>query len=87
MYRIHLLVGVLVLTTCSFGQQPDTSRNPNSDTYYRDTNNRPVEYSHGYGNWGLLGLLGLTGLLGRRRRETVLRDRDEYTTEQRRRTA
>ena len=81
MYRANLLAGVLFLTAFGFAQQPDTSRNPNPDAYTRDTYNRPVEVTHGYGNWGLLGLLGLTGLFGRSRRDTVVRgreERDEY---------
>ena len=87
MYRARLFGGVLLLTALSFGQQPDTSRNPNPDAYSRDTYNRPVEVTRGFGNWGLLGLLGLAGLFGRSRRDTVVRDRDEYVTEQRRRAS
>jgi MYXO-CTERM domain-containing protein len=81
MNRIHPLMGILLLTTASYAQQPDTTRSSNSDTY-----NRPVEYASGYGNWGLLGLFGLSGLLGLRRRETVIR-RDEFSNEQRRRAS
>jgi MYXO-CTERM domain-containing protein len=87
MYRAHALIGVLLLTASSFAQQPDTSRNPNPDTYTRDTYNRPVEGTPGYGNWGLLGLLGLAGLFGLRRRETAVQARDEYITEQRRKAS
>jgi hypothetical protein len=86
MYRVHLLAGVLLLATCGFAQQPDTVQNPTPDTYARNTYNQPVEVRHSYGNWGLLGLLGLTGLLGRGRR-TIVRDRDEYATGERRRVA
>jgi MYXO-CTERM domain-containing protein len=82
MNRIHLLIGILLLTMASYAQPPDPTRNPNSDTY-----NRPVEYTSGYGNWGLLGLFGLAGLLGLRRRETIIRNRDEFSTEQRRRAS
>ena len=81
------LAGVLLLTVAGFAQQPDTSRNPTSDTYNRDTYTRPAETTPSYGNWGLLGLLGLTGLFGARRRETVVHTRDEYSTEQRRRAS
>jgi MYXO-CTERM domain-containing protein len=87
MNRIHPLIGILLLTTASFAQQPDTTRNSNADAYNRDTYNRPVESTSGYGNWGLLGLLGLSGLLGLRRRETIVRNRDEFLTEQRRRAS
>jgi MYXO-CTERM domain-containing protein len=87
MNRIHPLIGILLLTTASYAQQPDTTRNPNSDAYNRDTYNRPVEYTSGSGNWGLLGLFGLAGLLGLRRRETIIRSRDEFSTEQRRRAS
>jgi MYXO-CTERM domain-containing protein len=88
MYRARLFGGVLLLTALGcFGQQPtDTTRNPNPDTYSRDYN-RPVETGRGWGNWGLLGLLGLTGLLGRGRRETIVRDRDEYIAPEQRRRA
>ena len=86
MRRALSLIGVLLLTAVGFAQQPDTSRNPTSDTYNRDTN-RPVESRSSYGNWGLLGLIGLTGLLGGRRRETTVHTRDEFSTEQRRRAS
>jgi len=85
MHRAHALIGVLLLTVSSFAQQPGTMRNP--DTYTRDTYNRPMEGTYGYGNWGLLGLLGLAGLFGLRRRETMVHGRDEYVTEQRRRAS
>ena len=87
MCRVPLLIGAMLLTASAFGQQPDTIRNPNADTYTRDTYGRPAEVRTDYGNWGLLGLLGLTGLLGLRRRETIVRGRDEYLDEQRRRVA
>jgi MYXO-CTERM domain-containing protein len=87
MNRAYPLIGILLLTTASFAQQPDTRQNPNPDAYNRDTYNRPVGSTSGYGNWGLLGLLGLSGLLGLRRRETVIHNRDEFTTEQRRRAS
>lgn len=93
MWRIPVLIGAMLLTVSAFAQTPDTSRYPNADT--RDTYNRPVEGRTGYpvegrtgyGDWGLLGLLGLTGLLGLRRRETIVRGREEYLNEQRRRVA
>lgn len=91
MYRIPVLIGAMLLTASTFAQQTDTSPNPNPnpDAYTRDTYNynRPVEGRTGYGNWGLLGLLGLTGLFGLRRGETIVRGRDEYLNEQRRRVA
>ena len=85
MKRAPYLLGALLLAVAGFAQQPDTARNP--DTYTRDTYNRPVETTSGYGNWGLLGLLGLTGLFGARRRETIVHTRDEYTAEQRRKAS
>ena len=85
MYRAHAFIGVLLLSVSSFAQQPSTR--PNTDTYTRDSYNRPVDGTSGYGGWGLLGLLGLTGLFGLRRRETIVRGRDEYVTGQRRRVA
>lgn len=87
MYRAHLLLGVMLLTAPGFAQQPDRSSNPNADTTSRETYTRPVEGTHGYGNWGLLGLLGLTGLFGRARRDTVVTGRDEFGTEHRRRAS
>jgi MYXO-CTERM domain-containing protein len=87
MYLARLLGGVLLLTALSFGQQSDTSRNASPDAYSRDTYNRPVEVTHSYGGWGLLGLLGLAGLFGSSRRNTVVRDPDEYVMEQRRRAS
>jgi hypothetical protein len=88
MYRARLLGGLLLWTALSFGQQPpDTSQNPNPNAYPPDTYNRPVEVTHSYGNWGLLGLFGLIGLAGRRRQNTVVRDRDEFVAEQRRRAS
>ena len=87
MRKASVLIGTVLLTASAFGQQPDTSRNPNPDAYTRDAYGRPVEVGTGYGNWGLLGLLGLSGLLGLRRRETIVRGRDEYLDEQRRRVA
>jgi len=90
MKRVLFPLGILLLTGVGFAQQPDTSRNPTSDTYTpytRDNINRPVESRSSYGNWGLLGLLGLTGLLGGRRRETIVHTRDEFATEQRRRAS
>jgi MYXO-CTERM domain-containing protein len=92
MYRVHVLLGVLVLAASSFAQQPDTARNPNYDAT-RDAYNRPVDGTTGAGNWGLLGLLGLSGLLGLRRRETIgqgredVRGREEFVGEQRRRAS
>ena len=85
MCRIAVFMGAVLLTACTFAQEPDTSRYRNPDTYTREPYNRPVEGGTGYGNWGLLGLLGLSGLLGLRRRETIVGSRDEY--EQRRRVA
>jgi MYXO-CTERM domain-containing protein len=90
MYRARLLGGVLLLSALSFAQQTDTTLNPNNanpNLNPYNTYNRPVEVSHGHGNWGWLGLLGLAGLLGRSRRETVVRGRDEYVTGQGRRAA
>jgi MYXO-CTERM domain-containing protein len=88
MCRVPLVLGAALLTASAFGQQqPDTTRNLNPDAYNRDAYNRPTEVRTDYGNWGLLGLLGLTGLLGLRRRETIVRGRDEYLNEQRRRVA
>lgn len=87
MFRVPLLIGAALLAASAFGQQQDTSRNPNPDAYTRDTYSRPTEVRTDYGNWGLLGLLGLTGLFGLRRRETIVRGRDEYLNEQRRRVA
>jgi MYXO-CTERM domain-containing protein len=87
MKRVLFPIGILLLTAVGFAQQPDTSRNPTSDTYTRDNYNRPVESRSSYGNWGLLGLIGLTGLLGGRRRETTVHTRDEFSTEQRRRAS
>jgi MYXO-CTERM domain-containing protein len=89
MNRAYPLIGILLLTTASFAQQPDTTTpNPNPDaTYNRDTYNRPVESMSRYGNWGLLGLLGLSGLFGARRRETIIHNREESSAEQRRRAS
>jgi len=87
MCRVPLLIGAALLTVSAFGQQPDTSRYPSPDAYTRDTYSRPTEARTDYGNWGLLGLLGLTGLLGLRRREPIVRGREEYLNEQRRRVA
>ena len=93
MYRLHLLAGVLLLSALSYAQQPATDQNAipdtnaNPRTYTQDTYNRPVEVRHGGGNWGLLGLIGLTGLFGRRRSETMVRGRDEFAADQRRRVA
>jgi MYXO-CTERM domain-containing protein len=89
MCRMSVLIGTMLLATSVFAQEPDTSRTTNPDAYTRDTYTRPVEgrTGSGYGNWGLLGLLGLTGLLGLRRGETIVRGRDEYLNEQRRRVA
>ena len=94
MRRMPLFIGAMLLTASSFAQEPNTTVNPTPDTSTRDYYNRPVEgrtgYNYGntnYGNWGLLGLLGLTGLLGLRRRETIVRGRDEYLNDQRRRVA
>jgi len=93
MRRVPLFIGAMLLTASSFAQEPNTTGNPSPDTSTRDYYNRPVEGRTGYGNytnygnWGLLGLLGLTGLLGLRRRETIVRGRDEYLNDQRRRVA
>jgi MYXO-CTERM domain-containing protein len=87
MNRAHPLIGILLLSTASFAQQPDTRQNPIPDAYNRDTYNRPVDRASGHGNWGLLGLFGLAGLLRARRRETVVHSRDEFSTEQRRRAS
>jgi hypothetical protein len=87
MRRIPVWVGAMLLAMCTFAQQPDATPNTNPDAYTRDTYSRPVEGRTGYGNWGLLGLLGLTGLLGLRRGETIVRSRDEYLNEQRRKVA
>ena len=91
---VPLFIGAMLLTASSFAQEPNTTVNPNPDTSTRDYYNRPVEgragygnYGNNYGNWGLLGLLGLTGLLGLRRRETIVRGRDENLNDQRRRVA
>jgi MYXO-CTERM domain-containing protein len=87
MRRIPLFIGAAVLTVSSFAQQTNTGRNLNPDAYTRDTYNRPVDVRTGSGNWGLLGLLGLAGLFGLRRGERIIRDREEYLNEQRRRVA
>lgn len=97
MFRIPVLIGAMLLATGAFAQQPDTSPNTNPNAYTPDTYSRPMEGRAGYGNagygnsgyglWGLLGLLGLSGLLGLRRSETIVRGRDEYLDEQRRRVA
>ena len=87
MCRVPLLIGAALLTVSAFGQQPDTTRNPSPDAYTRDTYGRPAEVRTDYGNWGLLGLLGLSGLFGLRRGERIIRDREDYLNEQRRRVA
>jgi MYXO-CTERM domain-containing protein len=83
-----LIVSGMLLTASAFAQTT-TNPNPNPDAYTQNpyTYNRPVVVKTGYGGWGLLGLFGLCGLLGRRRRETIVRGRDEYVTDQRRRVA
>jgi MYXO-CTERM domain-containing protein len=84
MRRVPLFIGAALLTASTFAQEPNTTRNARPDAYTRDYYNRPVEVRTGYGNWGWLGLLGLAGLLGRR---SVVRSREEYLNEQRRRVA
>ena len=85
MYRAQAFLGALLLIAPALAQQPDTAQNPN--TYTGHTSNRPVERTSGAGNWGLLGLLGLAGLFGLRRRETIVRGRDEHVTDQWRRAS
>jgi MYXO-CTERM domain-containing protein len=85
MRRASLFIGAVLLTASGFAQPTDTSRVPNPDAY--NTYNRPVNVRTGPGNWGLLGLLGLAGLFGLRRGQTVIRDREDYLNEQRRRVA
>lgn len=92
MFQPYLLVGALLFVANGFGQpdtgQADPNANPNPGAYTPDTYsrayNQPVEVTHGSGNWGLLGLLGLAGLAGRRRMTTMIRNRDEHVTDQRR---
>lgn len=83
-----LIIGGMLLAASAFAQTT-TNPNPNPDayTYNPYTYNRPVKVRTSYGGWGLLGLFGLAGLLGGRRRETIVRGRDEYVTDQRRRVA
>jgi hypothetical protein len=80
MFRPYVLIAALLLTGSSYAQPPDLGRD-NPDTYTRDTDRR-TDGGYGYGNWGLLGLFGLAGLLGLRRRETVVRGRRDYRTEE-----
>jgi hypothetical protein len=90
MWRASVLIGAVLLAAPAFAQPPATTQNPNPNAYPQNTYNQPytpVEVRHGNGGWGLLGLLGLSGLLGLRRREAVIRGRDEYSGEQRRRVA
>ena len=79
MFRVSVLIGAVLMAAPAFAQQPVTSDNPNTNAYpqntYNQPYNRPVEVRNGNGGWGLLGLLGLAGLLGRRRSETVVRDK------------
>jgi MYXO-CTERM domain-containing protein len=96
MSRASVFIGVVLLMMApGFAQQPATNQNPNPNTP-QNTYNQPQPYyphyntvvvRHGSGGWGLLGLIGLSGLLGLRRRETIVRSRDEYVDEQRRRVA
>ena len=80
MYRPYVLIAALLLMGSSHAQPPDTDRD-NPSTYTRESYGR-TEGGYGYGNLGLLGLFGLCGLFGLRRRETVIRGRREYRTEQ-----
>jgi hypothetical protein len=79
MFRPYVLIAALLLVGSSYAQPPDTARDkPNAytnDTYRTDS-------GYGYGNWGLLGLFGLCGLFGLRRRETGVRSRRDYRTEE-----
>jgi MYXO-CTERM domain-containing protein len=89
MCRASLIMGFVLLAAPGFTQPSATNQNanPNAWNTYNHAYNTPVEVRHGNGGWGLLGLLGLAGLLGLRRRETIVRARDEYVGEQRRRVA
>jgi MYXO-CTERM domain-containing protein len=90
MCRASVTIGVVLLAASAFAQQSGTTQNANPNTYPQNTYNQPytpVEVRHGNGGWGLLGLFGLAGLLGLRRREAIVRGRDEYVGEQRRRVA
>ena len=78
MYRPYVLIAALLLTGSSYAQPPDTGRD-NPSAYTRG-NRTYGEYE--YGNWGLLGLFGLCGLFGLRRRDTVIRSRRDYRTEE-----
>ena len=80
MHRPSMLIAALLLTGFSYAQPPDLGRD-NPNTYTRDTDRR-TDGGYGYGNWGLLGLFGLGGLFGLRPRETVIRARRDYRTEQ-----
>ena len=84
----RVIVGAMLLTGSILAQETTTTPNPNPDTYNPyNTYNRPVEVNTGHGGWGLLGLLGLSGLFGLRRRETIVRGREEYLNQQGRRVA
>jgi hypothetical protein len=89
MKRVLPLFGSLVLAVSSFAQQ--TNPTTGTNTYPEGQPNTTYPYSQPVrtsgGNWGFLGLLGLLGLLGARGRQTVITDRDAFTTEQRRRVA
>jgi MYXO-CTERM domain-containing protein len=87
MCRAPVLIGAVLLAASAFAQQPNANPNPYPDTYNRDAYGRPVEIRTGYGNWGLLGLIGLAGLFGGRRRETIIRGREEFLNEPRNRAA
>jgi MYXO-CTERM domain-containing protein len=79
MYRPYVLIAALLLTGSSYAQHPDTGRD-NPSAYTKDAYR--TDDGYGSGNWGLLGLFGLCGLFGIRRRETVVRGRRDYRTEE-----
>lgn len=90
MSRASVLIGAVLLAAPGFAQQPVTTpQNPNPNTYNQPyyPHSNTVVVRHGSGGWGLLGLIGLAGLVGLRRRETIVRSRDEHVDEQRRRVA
>ena len=79
MYRPYVLIAALLLTGSSYSPSPDIGQDKPS-SYTKDADRTDGE--NGYGNWGLLGLFGLGGLFGLRPRETIIRARRDYRTEQ-----
>jgi MYXO-CTERM domain-containing protein len=79
MYRPYVLIAALLLTGSSYARSPDIGQDKPS-AYTTDADRTDGE--NGYGNWGLLGLFGLGGLFGLRRRETIVRSRRDYRTEE-----